>query len=93
MDETVFSPRFTRDLVLGDYQYPGEPNGRILVLGSPWIINWLGERERQGLVTVTRSVYITVIPIVIDTVFPKAGDRCHLQSDSRELPAATHHKR
>ena len=69
MDETLFFPRFTRDLVLGDYQYPGEPNGRILVLGSPCIINWLVERERQGLVTVTRSFYITVIPVT-DTVFP-----------------------
>ena len=40
--------------MVGDYQYPGEPNGRVLVLGSPWLINWLGEREGQDLVTITR---------------------------------------
>ena len=86
-------PQVYETLCVGDYQYQGKPSGRILVVGSPWIINWLGEKERQGLVTVTRLVYITVIPIVTDTVFPKAQDRCHLQSDSRELPAATHCER
>ena len=46
--------RFSRDLVLGDYLYPGEPNGRVLVLGSPWLMGWLEERDRGGLVSVTR---------------------------------------
>ena len=47
-------PRFTQDLVLGDFQYPNEPNGRILVMGSPWMMQWLGERDRQDLQTITR---------------------------------------
>ena len=47
-------PRFSRDLVLGDYLYPGEPNGRVLVLGSPWLMGWLEERDRGGLVSITR---------------------------------------
>ena len=40
--------------MLGDFQYPNEPNGRILVMGSPWMMQWLGERDRQDLVTITR---------------------------------------
>ena len=47
-------PRFSRDLVRGEYQYPGEPNGRVIVLGSRWLMGWLEEREGGGLVTITR---------------------------------------
>jgi hypothetical protein len=41
-------------LVVGDYQYPGEPNGRILVISSVDILEWLGQRQRDGLSTISR---------------------------------------
>ena len=85
MDYTLFSPGLQETTSI----QASPSNGRILVLGSPWIINLLGEREWH-LVNVTRSVYITVIPIITDTVFPKDQEQCNLQSDSWELPAGTH---
>ena len=39
---------------MGDYQYPGEPDGRILVFSSSWILDWLAERHLEGLHTISR---------------------------------------
>ena len=41
-------------LIVGDFQYPGEPNERILVYSSSWILDWLGERHLEGLNTIDR---------------------------------------
>lgn len=51
--------RFCKDtagnsLVVGDCQYPGEPDGRILVFSSSWILDWLAERHLEGLETISR---------------------------------------
>ena len=55
----LFHSRFCRDtagnsLLVGDYQYPGEPDGRILVFSSSWILDWLAERHLEGLHTISR---------------------------------------
>ena len=41
-------------LVVGDWQYPGDPNGRCLLFSSHQILQWLGERHQAGLRTVSR---------------------------------------
>lgn len=42
-------------------------------MGSPWIVNWLGERDRQDLLTITRCLMsITIITSTI-TLSPRLG--------------------
>jgi hypothetical protein len=39
---------------MGDFQYPEEPNGRLLLFGSPWVVEWLARRAAEGLSTIDR---------------------------------------
>ena len=69
MVNTLKTPtRFSRDIVLADHQFPGEPDGRIIVMGSRcktqtpdtfsnsmvrWVMTWLESRVRESLNTIS----------------------------------------
>ena len=41
-------------VVVGDYTYPGEEEGRFLLLSSTTLLGWLGARQDEGLRTISR---------------------------------------
>ena len=44
-------------------------------MGSPWVVNWLGERDRQDLLTITRC--LMVITTIITITLSQAWYRCN----------------
>ena len=41
-------------IIFGDFSYPGEPNGRIIVFSSNGILTWLRQRQLEDLVNFDR---------------------------------------
>ena len=66
------SPRLCLDsegnsLVVWDWQYPGDPNGRCFLFSSHKILQWLGERHQGGLQTVSRlSNFVVFMNIALN---------------------------
>jgi hypothetical protein len=51
--------------VVGDYCYPGESNSRLLLLSSVRILEWLVERDREGLSTISRIGIDATFKVII----------------------------
>ena len=76
-------------LIVGDFQYPGEPNGRIIVYSSSWILDWLGERHLEGLNTINRVGVDATFKVPISS---STSEQANISLADAGLPFQYHRK-
>ena len=86
--------RYTRDregnsIVMGDYIYPGEPNGQIIVFSSTGVLHWLRERQENGLGSIKRIGVDATFKVISQAIL---GINKFAIGHSWKLPATTHFK-